>query len=153
MACKSQPSAVDSAEEAGDKVFGSFTISKEMYDITLAEVQLFVDDLNLLILNKNYEGWKAALSDELFARISSQEFLAKASESAMLKSKKIVLKSPNDYFTQVVVPSRNNSRVDEIEFTAANRVKVLYLEERKNEVRRLRLYELIKIDGTWRIID
>ena len=156
-ACNSAPPATDQYPE--EEAAGSFAISKEVYELTLAEVKLFVDDLNSLIENKNYAGWKAALSDEFFAQISSPEFLANASESAALKSRKIVLKTPNDYFSQVVVPSRSNSRVDEIEFTAANRVKVFFREERvrrsdnTTEVRRLRLYELIKIDDTWKIID
>jgi hypothetical protein len=165
MACKSQPAAIDQypVEEAVEEApSNSFAISQEVYDITLAEVKLFVDSLNSMIQKKDYNNWKAALSDEFFARISSPEFLASASEAAVLKSRKIVLKTPNDYFLQVVVPSRNNSRVDEIEFTAANRVKVVYLEERvrrnentasTTEVRRLRLYELIKIGDTWKIID
>ena len=162
MACKSSPPAVDpySTEETASAP-NSFTISQEVYDLTLVEVKLFVDNLNLLIQNKDYEGWKAALSDEFFHRISSPEFLANASQSAMLKSQKIVLRTPNDYFFHVVVPSRSNSRVDEIEFTAADRVKVYYKEERARrgnntspaETRRLRLYELIKIDDTWKIID
>ena len=164
MACKASPPAVDQypagIEEAESS--NSFTISQEMYDLTLAEVKLFVDGLNALILSKNYEGWKASLTDEFFAHVSSPEFLASASESAMLKSRRITLKTPNDYFIQVVVPSRSNSRVDEIEFTAADRVKVFYREERvrrnensasTTEVRRLRLYELIKINDTWKIID
>jgi len=167
MACKSQPPAVDPypAEEAVEEevsASNSFTISQEVYDFTLAEVKVFVDELNLLIQKKDYNGWKAALSDEFFARISSPEFLASASEAAVLKSKKIVLKTPNDYFLQVVVPSRSNSKVDEIEFTAVDKVKVFYREERvrrnsdnvsTTEVRRLRLYELIKIDDTWKVID
>ena len=165
VACKSQPPAVDQyPEEAAEEEVSastSFVISQEMYDLTLAEVKIFIDGLNSLILKKDYEGWKANLSDEFFARISSPEFLASASEAAALKTRKIVLKTPNDYFLQVVVPSRSNSKVDEIEFIAADRVKVFYLEERVrksggnsiNEVRRLRLYELIKINDTWKIID
>ena len=165
MACKSQPPAVDPypAEEAVEEEVSAsnFTISQEVYDLTLAEVKVFVDELNALIQKKDYNSWKDALSDEFFARISSPEFLATASEAAVLKSRKIVLKTPNDYFLQVVVPSRSNSKVDAIEFTAADKVKVFYLEERvrrndnnaTTEVRRLRLYELIKIDDTWKVID
>ena len=163
MACKSSPPAENQylvEEEASAS--NPFMISQEIYDLTLAEVTLFVDNFNSLIQHKDYEGWKTALSDEYFARISSPEFLANASDSAMLKSRKIVLKTPHDYFIQVVVPSRSNSRADEIEFTAANRVKVFHTEERTRrnnnnaptaEVRRLRLCELIKINYTWKIID
>ena len=163
MACGSQPSATDGypggVEEAAPST--TFTISQELYDQTLADIRIFVNELNTLIMKKDYAGWKDNLADEFFAHISSPEFLASASESAALKSRKIVLKTANDYFLQVVVPSRSNSKVDEIEFIAANRVKVFYREERvrksegvsTTEVRRLRLYELIKIDDTWKIID
>jgi len=165
VACKSPPAA--ETPPAGPIVVttheditpGHLAVSQEMYDNTLAEVRLFVEKLNLIIKNKDYEGWKKALSDEFFARISSPDFLASASESKLLRSQKIVLKTPIDYFIYVVVPARSNSRVDEIEFIAANAVKVFYVEKSEKlnettEVRRLRLYELIKKSGdTWKIID
>jgi len=137
-------------------------ISQELYDNTLADVRHFIEDLNFLIKSKNYDGWKDTLSDDFFRRISSKDFLTAASESNALKVRKIVLKSANDYFMQVVVPSRSNSRVDEIEFTSDNTVKVFYKEERvrrtaNNEpitdTRRLRLYELVKTGDSWKIID
>jgi hypothetical protein len=162
MACKSTPPPLE--EETEDTYAGpyrtapgSFTVTQEMYDSTLAEVKTFVEHLNSLILRKNYDGWKGALSEEYYNYVSSSEFLANASESAMLRSRKVVLKTLNDYFTHVVVPSRSNSRVDEIEFTDTNTVKVYYMERRKSEnnvfeTRRLRLYELIKTGNTWKII-
>jgi hypothetical protein len=159
-ACKSPPAEKASAilPENKDSIPFTLSISQEMYDDTLAEVRAFVERLNLIIKNKDYAGWKSALSDELFVRISSPEFLANASKSPLLRSKKIVLVTPDDYFIYVVVPSRSNSRVDEIEFMAANAVKVFYVEKSDKtaaaEVRRLRLYELIKKSGdTWKIID
>ena len=170
LACKSPPPAADhppaepviiAPHEDGSP--GQIVVSKEVYDNTLAEVKLFVEKLNLIIKNKDYTGWLDALSEEFFARISSAEFLASASESKLLRSQKIVLKTPMDYFIHVVVPARSNSNVDEIEFTAINAVKVYYVEraERQKEnnmtvteARRLRLYELIKKSGdTWKIID
>ena len=147
--------------EPGPAEPGPVEVTQEMYDNTLTEVRLFVENLNALIKAKNYNGWKDFLSEEFLSYISSTQFLASASESSLLKSRKIVLKTPNDYFLQVVVPSRSNSRVDEIEFTDTNRVKVFYVEERARktdaqdspEVRRLRLYELIKTEGSWKIND
>jgi len=156
-----EPPAIEQYEE-DEPSSDSIAVTQEVYDFTLAEVKHFVDGLNSLISRKNYDGWKNALSDELFAHISSPDFLARTSESNLLRSRKIVLKTPNDYFLQVVVPARSNSKVDEIEFTAADRVKVYYIEERvrkgenntsTTEIRRLRLYELIKDGDTWKIID
>ena len=137
-------------------------ISQEVYDKTLEEVKRFIERLNKIIHDKNYSGWRNALSDELFERYSSQEFLVKASESKLLQQKKIVLKTPRDYFLNVVVPSRANSRVDGIDFITNDRVKAVYIEtkttkdknnEIQTETRRLRLYELVKYMDTWKIID
>ena len=163
LACKSVPVKKEALASDGDEsARNSITVSKEMYDLTLAEVRLFVNNLNSLINTKDYSGWKNALSDEFYAVISSPEFLTRATESDLLKSRKIVLKTPNDYFLQVVVPSRKNSQVDEIEFTAENTVKVYYLEERTRkgdnntdttEIRRLRLYEIRKSENGWKIIN
>ena len=131
----------------------TFSVTQELYDNTLAEVQRFIGNLNAVIKNKNYTAWRQVLSDEFYQRISSPEFLSAASESALMKVRKIVIKTPNDYFTHVVVPSRSNARVDEIEFSGRDRVKVYYLETRADETRRLRLYDLIRSGDTWKIID
>jgi len=167
-ACKSPPAAEEPIliihEHATEPESGTITVSQEVYDHTLAEVKLFVEKLNLIIMNKDYAGWLEALSEEFLHRISAPEFLENASQSPMLRSKRIVLKTPEDYFLYVVVPARSNSRVDQIDFIALNAVKVIYVEtfDKKNnannmvttEVRRLRLYELIKKSGdTWKIID
>ncbi|MDR0495781.1 MAG: hypothetical protein LBG95_09185 [Treponema sp.] len=166
-ACVSTPAvaAVPAGEEQAHAVSEPkdadfHAISQEMYDHTLAEVRLFVDGLNTMIRDKNYAKWKDTLSDEFYARISSPDFLATASDSVVLRSKNITLKIPQDYFINVVVPSRAQSRVDEIEFTAENRIKVYYLEgARRNPnatdtgPRRLRLYDLVKDGDTWKIID
>jgi hypothetical protein len=163
MACNSTPATlaeeIPESDPTGPQKGGSntFTVTQEMYDHTLAEVKVFIEHLNSLIFRKNYESWKATLSDSYFNQISSAEFLANASESPLLSSKKIVLKTLNDYFTHVVVPSRSNSKVDEIEFTDTNTVKVYYIERRRNdnneiETRRLRLYELVRTGNTWKII-
>ena len=136
-------------EEAG--LSGSETVSQEVYDQTLAEVKLFIDNLNTIIRSKNFNGWRRALSDEYFATISSRDFLAGASEMPALKIQKIVLRSANDYFEKVVVPSRANSRVDTIDITADGIVKVYHIDEKQSKP--LRLYELSKIDNNWTIVN
>jgi len=168
LVCKSQPAvepgspSLEEGEPAG--IEGHINVSDELRAQTLAEVRAFVDQLNTLISSKNYNGWKDALSDERFKQISSAKFLNDATESDILKRQKIVLKTPNDYFLNVVIPARSNSRVDEIEFITLNRIKVFYNQEvtRKNEnntttteTRRLRLYDLEKSEdtGEWKIID
>jgi hypothetical protein len=67
-----------------------------------------------------------------------------------LKNQKIVLKSLEDYFLYVVVPSRANDRVDDIEFIGQNRVKAYTI---TSKGQRLRLYELEKTAGNWNIVN
>jgi len=124
-------------------------ISQEMYNEVLSEVKVFIDHLNTVIGNKDYNGWKKFLSSEYFARISSREFLAEQSDTPLLKIRKIVLRSANDYFLTVVVPSRANSQVDEIEISDDDTVKVFHVDTSRPETRRLRLYELRKIENNW----
>jgi len=140
------------------ETFDPRTVTQIQYDTTKEEVQLFIKDLNRIIRNKNYNGWKTALSNEYFAEISSPENLERMSEQPALKNQKIVLKSAQDYFTNVVVPARTNNRVDEtvddLEFIGVNRVKVFTIRTSSaGEEQRLRLYDLEKIGNSWKIIN
>ena len=132
----------------------TFTVSRVYYDTTMDEVRHFIIDLNHAISTRNYNSWRAALSDGYFNELSSQEYLQQLSEQPAMKTRRIVLRTPQDYFTYVVVPSRANSRVDEIEFVNRNRVKAFTVTtNRTGEVQRLRLYDLEKIGNTWKIIN
>jgi hypothetical protein len=138
------------AEEA----FNPYRVSQDYYDSTMEEVQHFINDLNLIIRNRNYNSWRAALSDEYFREISSQENLQQVSEQPAMRTRRIVLRTAEDYFLYVVVPSRANSRVDAIEFVSRNRVKAFTVTVNRNgEEQRLRLYDLEKIGNTWKIIN
>jgi hypothetical protein len=128
------------------------TVSQEVYDQTLAEVRQFIESLNRIIAGKNYNAWRNTLSDEYFARISSPEYLARQSEAPLLASRKIVLRTTNDYFLNVVVPSRANSQVDEIEIADDNAVTAYFVDTRPGK-RRLRVYELRKIGNEWKIVE
>jgi len=142
----------DSAPSAD--VFDPARITSEYHISTRAEVRQFIEGLNQIIKNKNFGAWKAALSDDYFAEISSPESLREVSEQPALKTRKVVLRTAEDYFTHVVVPSRANSRVDDIEFISMNRVKAFTItKNRAGEEVRLRLYDLEKIDNKWTIIN
>ena len=159
VVCQSAPAIIEEMPEIAEFEFISpepedtepvyNDISQEMYDNTLTEVRQFIESLNTTIRNRSFANWRGALSDDYYARISSPEFLASASDSPALRARQIVLRSVNDYFTHVVIPSRANSRIDEIEFSTENIVKAY----QTDDARRLRLYELEKTDGEWKIIN
>jgi len=134
--------------------FNPNQISREQYDSTMEDVRHFIEELNLIISQKDYNAWKAELSPEYFNKISSAENLRQVSELPAMKTRKITLRTANDYFNYVVVPSRANSRVDDIEFFGENRVKAFtIMTNTAGEEQRLRLYDLEKTGNIWKIID
>jgi hypothetical protein len=135
---------------AEPEVFDPLTISQEEYDSTKVDIQGLIKDLNRIIRNKNYNQWIARLDKSYLDRISSEEFLAAVSSQPSLKNRKIVLRSAKDYFLEVVVPSRANDRVDDIDFIAHTRVKAYTIKE---DGIRLRLYDLENFENGWKIIN
>jgi len=145
-----EPANITTKEPIEQEIFDPSSISQEVFDTTKSEVQLLIEKLNQIIRNKDYEAWVQYLSPSYKAALSDTEFLKNASESSRLKNQNIVLKSLEDYFLFVVVPSRANDRVDDIEFIGQNRVKA-YTVTSKGQ--RLRLYELEKTAGNWNIVN
>jgi hypothetical protein len=149
-----KPNNSKGTTSSGNSVFDPSKISQDMYVSTRDDVRNFIDELNKIISKGDYNSWKAALSQEYFSKLSSPENLNLMSEQPAMKRLKIVLKTAEDYFKHVVVPSRANSRVDDIEFIGENRVKAFTINtNRAGEEQRLRLYDLEKTNNTWKIIN
>ena len=134
--------------------FDPSNINYEYYLATREDVRRFIDDLNDIIKNQDYNTWKAILSPEYYAEISSTEHLDELSELPAMKTRNITLKTLEDYFSHVFIPSRANSRVDDIEFIGLYRVKAFTIHTNKaGEEQRLLLYNLEKNGDMWRIIN
>jgi len=135
-------------------VFDPTRVSQQHYTSTRDEVRGFIENLNRIITSRNYEQWKSCLSEEYFEEISSQKNLQEISAQPAMRTRRIVLRTPEDYFQYVVVPSRADLRVDDIEFVSMNRVKAFTItHNRAGEEVRLRLYDLEKIGNSWTIIN
>jgi hypothetical protein len=158
LSCQSKPAADGESfpevppepVEVPVREFNPDSISREVFDSTKTEVQLFIQDLNSIIRSRDYDTWISHLGDEYFAEKSSSDYLAQISEQPRLKTQKIVLNSAQDYFIHVVVPSRANDRVDDIEFVSPTRVKAYTV---TSNGQRLRLYDLESEGNTWKIIN
>jgi hypothetical protein len=131
-------------------VFDPASITPELFQSTKIDVQHFIGELNRVIRAKDYHTWTSNLDASYFEAINSPAFLQQLSGSSFLQSRNIVLKTAQDYFFQVVVPSRANSRVDDIEFISSTRVKAYTLSPGGQ---RLRLYDLEHSDRGWKIIN
>jgi len=169
VSCGSEPRAEDTdppveidtisvditpAAPVKDTAFDPHSISQEVFNATKIDVQHFVEKLNHIIRSKNFTAWKEELSPSFFEGISSGQFLQQVSESDALKTRGIVIKTVEDYFNNVVVPSRANSRLDDIEFVSQNRVKAYTIViNREGQAQRLRLYDLEYTGNLWKIIN
>jgi hypothetical protein len=130
--------------------FDPGSISEEAKETTKTDVQQYIVNLNRIIRARDYQGWVSNLGEEYFAEKSSREYLAQISQTARMKTQKIVLNTPQDYFLHVVVPSRANDRVDDIDFVSPTRVKAYTIDTKG---RRLRLYDLERTNNGWKIIN
>jgi hypothetical protein len=130
--------------------FDPASISQKEKETAKVEIQQLIQRLNGIIRAKNYNAWVSYLDPGYFAMISSSAYLEEVSRSAVLVKQKIVLRSAQDYFNHVVVPSRTNDRVDDVEFVSHNRVKAYTVNSAGN---RLRLYDLEKFGSEWKIIN
>jgi len=157
LSCNTKQNATQDYKDVGsnkNEAFDPSKVTQAQYVTTRDEVQKFIEQQNKVIKDKNFEAWKASLSPEYFAEISSKENLRRISDQPAMKTRRIVLTTAHDYFDHVVVPSRADLRVDEIEFISANRVKAFTLITNKaGEEQRLRLYDLEKIGNSWTIIN
>jgi hypothetical protein len=138
---------------AAEEPFDPRHISREMFDTTLIEVQQFITALNDIIRSRKYDDWIKNLSREYIDTYSSPDYLKKASDDPLFKSKKTVLTNLRDFFMYNVVPSRANIdkvEVDDIEFITPVRVKAYTVNARGQ---RLRLYELERDGNDWKVVN
>ena len=157
------PKTVESAPPP-EKVFDPATITEEKFTITKADVNALIENLNKIIRARNYNAWVGYLADSYFEEISSRAFLTEKTEELYKRDQTVasnmgrdpkrvqkkILRTPKDYFDNVVVPSRSNDRMDDIAFVSDNRVKAYTVDTRGQ---RLILYDLENIENKWKIIN
>lgn len=127
--------------------FDPLIITQEEFDTTKSDIQQLVQNLNRIIRAGNYNSWLTYLGTEYREMINSKEFLDDlVTRYPVFKGK---IRNARDYFTNVVVPSRANDRVDDIEFVSKNQVTAYTLDSKGQ---RLILYNLENIDNSWKIV-
>jgi hypothetical protein len=110
-------------------------------------VQDVIAAITGIIAAGDYDGWLSYLTTDYVASRSSTEYLAGASNAAVLKKNGIVLKSLRDYFNNVVVRSHLQATLDDIQFLDETHVKALALVQGTPVV----LYYLVHEKGRWKI--
>ncbi len=126
---------------------GQFAVSEEVYSRTFEEIGQLIDNLNQLIRGADYDGWLSHLSEEYIRTTSDPSFLREQSEKPLLHQANIRLHTLRDYFIYVVVPSRTQATLDEIEFVDENHVKAIALRRGQRVI----LYLLERDGEEWKI--
>jgi hypothetical protein len=158
-----EPSSPTPPPTVTETIFDPGSISEEVFLATKADIQTLIEELNRIIRARNYDAWLGYLSDSYFNLLSSQDFLDEKTEDLYRRDQvvatntgrdprtveKKILRTPRDYFNNVVVPSRSNDRVDDIAFVSQTHVRAYTVDSRGT---RLILYELAIIQEKWKII-
>jgi hypothetical protein len=127
--------------------FDTVAITKLTFENTKTEMQLVVEELNKITLEKDYTKWLTWLSEEYKQTYSDLAMLDKVSASLPIKGVK--LKTLRDYFEYVFVPSRQNMRVDDIQFVSPTRVYVIMEITPKSPAA---IYILEKTPSGWKLV-
>ena len=155
ISCKSTPDRVQEparvkTEETGNAQMPETPAKAEKPDEskTVSEIIEVVKKLNEITEKKDYSGWEAFLSESYKQEFSKPSVLKKTSENLPGAARGIKLKDLNDYFRYVFVPSRQQGRVDDIQYLSPIRIRVL----KKEKLKELIFYDLEKINGKWKLV-
>ena len=154
-ACASTEPAVPAAEPAPAEPAPAaepaepegFQVSEEQYTKIFTDIEKLIEDLNKIIRDNNFSAWKNYLTKEYIAHYSDPANLRTISNTPTLKKYNIKIRSLNDYFKYVVVPSRSDVSLDDISFIDDNNIKA-YMNIDGDPVV---LYNLKFINNSWKI--
>lgn len=138
---------IDNVEPENPDVQEEFVVTDELYQNTFSEIEKLIENLNQIISRKQFDTWKTYLSQSYIDLNSDPENLRTMSQSPILINNDIVLKDLEDLFNFIVVPSRSRTVVNEIEFETEKKIVVWS----SFNGRRVKLYQLEKIDDNWKI--
>jgi hypothetical protein len=103
----------------------TLSVSRELYNKTFDEVLHFLKEMDAIIAARDFKAWQAHCTPAYLAANSAPSRLRELSQKPNLKDRRIVLKSLEDYFNFVFIPSRVETKLDKIDFIEKNRVKTI----------------------------
>jgi hypothetical protein len=128
--------------------FDPTTVTAAVKNATILDVRSFIESLNQIIRDKDYEAWRKNLTNEYIEYYSDTAVLSRFSEYPIMKRNSIKLETLQDYFIYVVYPSRQNDTVDDIEFVGEKLIKAITVSPKGD---RNILYMLEKHGNAWKI--
>ena len=122
-------------------------VSDAVYKETFTNVEAFIEMLNKIIGDSNFDEWRRHLTRDYIDFYSNLSNLRVVSQEPALKRHNIVLTSLRDYFVYVIAPSRADVRLDSISFIDDNNIRAYMIIDGEPWL----LYNLVRFNETWRI--
>lgn len=119
------------------------TITQDTFLADKKEILKIIDELAKIMIAQNYGKWLYYLSPQSIKYWQNQSNLIDV--SARLPVKGYTLKNLDDYFKMIFIPSRRNSKVDEIRYISPTFVKAVQVRGEQDIV----YYFFVKINNAW----
>ncbi len=143
-----QPAPKTQADLEYEKSLGSLAssaISKEMFEEDKAVILQKVEELDLIMRQKNYKKWVTYLDDESIKYWQTKSNLQNISSKLPIKGLKLT--SLEDYFNYVFIGSRVGKSVDQIRYVTDTYVNAVQERDGKDIV----YYTFRKVNGEWKV--
>jgi len=137
--------AVNEEDKEYNRSIGNLTVSKDVFNEDKASIQQIIKELDVVMKEVSYKKWITYIDQESIDYWSKPVNLKKA--SSKLPKKGLVLRSLEDYFKFVFIPSRAGRDVPEIRYETNTYVKAVQFQEEQDVI----YYHFNKIDGKWKL--
>ena len=140
---KKEEPKVEQKNDEYSRSVGNLNISKDDFEADKKAIMAMISELDTIMKDKNYKAWLGYIDSESTEYWSKSSSLKKA--QARLPIKGLQLKTLEDCFKYVFVPSRQKSKITEIRYESATYVKAVEVQEEQDLV----YYYFKKINGKW----
>lgn len=118
-------------------------ISMETYEMDKKIILQKIAELNTIMKDKNYKSWLNYIEQSSINYWSMKSNLSTISKQLPVKG--LNLKTLEDYFKSVFIPSRMGRRIDEIRYISSTSIKAVQVRNDETIV----YYNFKKIDDDW----
>lgn len=120
-------------------------VSIETYENDKKIILQKIQELNVIMKDKRYSAWLNYIDKNSIDYWSQKRNLATASKQLPIKG--IQLKSLEDYFKYLFIPSRMGRQIDEIRYISSTSIKAIQVGKQSNDI--IVFYNFKKINDEW----
>lgn len=116
------------------------SISLDTFNADKTAIVKKIAELNAIMAKRDYNSWLKYIDPESQKYWSSSANLAKASEKLPKNVKGLKLRTLQDYFIYVFIPSRNGRTIDEIRYNSADSIRAVQISKNEDGTNNIVVY-------------